>query len=421
MLDIKEIEVRGGEGGRGTVSFLREKFRPKGGPDGGDGGGGGDVTVVARASRRTLGHLARTGRVGAAPGGDGGKRQRKGRRGASATIEAPVGTVVWEVVEGERRRVADLTWDGAAVCVAHGGGAGRGNVRFATPSNQEPRLAEMGEPGEGRRILLEVKLLADVAIVGAPNAGKSTLLAAVSRAKPRVAEFPFTTLEPVLGVVERHGRALVLMDVPGLIEGAHAGRGLGLEFLRHVERARAVIHLIGGLAPDLAAEFAGVRAEVEAYGGGLGAKPYVAVVNRADIPEVRGAVDAQCAHLAEAAGHAPMLISAATGEGLESLLERLFLLVPEMRQPERPPLEPPLPAPRPPRVAPRVSRNEDGEYVLDYWPIERIVAAVGMDDWQTRMQLHDEMARAGVLSALEAAGVEMGDTVRIGASELEWG
>ena len=305
--------------------------------------------------------------------------------------------------------------------VAQGGGAGRGNGRFATPSNQEPRLAEMGESGEGRRILLEVKLLADVAIVGAPNAGKSTLLAAVSRAKPRVAEFPFTTLEPVLGVVERHGRALVLMDVPGLIEGAHEGRGLGLEFLRHVERASAVIHLIGGLAPDLATEFAEVRAEVEAYGGGLGTKPYVTVVNRADVPEVRGAVDVQHADVAEAAGHAPMVISAATGEGLEGLLERLFLLVPETPQPERPPLEPPLPAPRPRRVAPRVSRNDDGEFVLDYWPIERIVAAVGMDDWQTRMQLHDEMARAGVLSALEAAGVGIGDTVRIGASELEWG
>ena len=329
--------------------------------------------------------------------------------------------MVWEVVEGERRPLADLAWDGAEVRVGQGGGPGRGNVRFATPSNQEPRLAEMGERGEGRRIVLEVKLLADVAIVGAPNAGKSTLLAAVSRAKPHVAEFPFTTLEPVLGVVERHGRALVLMDVPGLIEGAHEGRGLGLEFLRHVERARAVIHLIGGLAPDLSAEFAEVRAEVEAYGGGLGAKPYVTVVNRADVPEVRGAVDAQHTHVAEVAGHAPMLVSAATGAGLEGLLERLFLLVPEAPQPERPPREPPGPAPRPSRVPPRVSRNEDGEFVLDYWPIERIVAAVGMDDWQTRMQLHDEMARTGVLSALEAAGVEMGDTVRIGAAELEWG
>ena len=164
-----------------------------------------------------------------------------------------------------------------------------------------------------------------------------------------------------------------------------------------------------------------MRAEVVAYGGGLGAKPYVAVVNRADVPEVRGAVDVQHDRVAEAAGHAPMRVSAATGEGLEGLLERLFLLVPESHQPERPPVEPPSPAPRPPRVAPRVSRSEDGEYVLDYWPIERIVAAVGMDDWQTRMQLHDAMSRAGVLAALEAAGVQTGDTVRIGASDLVWG
>ena len=423
MLDVKEIQVIGGRGGDGAISFRREKFVPKGGPDGGDGGVGGAVVVQAARSRRTLVHLARTSLVRAEAGANGRGANRTGRNGKSRAIEAPAGTTIWEVdVHGERRMLADLVGDGDRAVVAQGGAPGRGNARFATPTLQDPLLAEAGEPGEERRLLLEVRLLADAAIVGAPNAGKSTLLSVVSRAQPKIADYPFTTLEPVLGVVERYDRAVVLLDVPGLIEGASEGRGLGLDFLRHTERARLLIHLVDGLADDLAREYSNVAAEIAAHRGEGEVPPLVVAVTKQDVPEARERYQAQRAALAAAAGQEPLAVSAATGDGVERLLDRVLALLPDAPPPPReipPPEHAPDAPPQRARVAPRVLRDGDA-FVVQHRPAERIAAMVDMENWRARLQFHQWLNRAGVLRALDAQGVDSGDTVRIGGLELEW-
>ena len=425
MLDIKELEVAGGRGGNGAISFRREKFVPMGGPDGGDGGVGGTVLVQAVRSRRTLAHLARTSRMSAEAGVAGRGSNRTGRNGKSRTIEAPPGTTVWELDDrGDRRLLADLVHDGERAVVAAGGAPGRGNTRFASPTLQDPLLAEAGEPGEERRLLLEVRLIADAAIVGAPNAGKSTLLSVVSRAQPKIADYPFTTLEPVLGVVERYDRAIVLLDVPGLIEGASEGRGLGLDFLRHTERSRLLIHLVDGLAENLAQEFSAVAAELAAHHGEASVPPAVVAVTKQDVPEAQERFAAQRAALAVAAGQEALAVSAATGQGVERLLDYVLELLPDepsARESPRPTATMPVgdAGPRRARVQPRVLR--DGEaFVVHHRPAERIAALVDMENWRARLQFHQWLNRAGVLRALDAQGVDSGDTVRIGGLELEW-
>ncbi len=423
MLDIKEIEVAGGRGGNGAISFRREKFVPKGGPDGGEGGVGGAVLVQAVRSRRTLAHLARTSRVSAEAGVSGRGNNRTGRNGKSRVIEAPLGTTIWVLDDdGSKRMLADLVDDGQRAVVAAGGAPGRGNARFASPTLQDPLLAEAGEPGEERRLLLEVRLIADAAIVGAPNAGKSTLLSVVSRAQPKIADYPFTTLEPVLGVVERHDRATVLLDVPGLIEGASEGRGLGLDFLRHTERARLLIHLVDGLAADLVQEFRMVAVELAEHHGVEAPPPTVVAVTKQDVPEAQERFTAQRAALEMAADQEALAISAATRQGVERLLDRVLALLPAAPPPVREnlPLTPPADdAPRRERVLPRVLR--DGEtFVVHHRPAERIAAMVDMENWRARLQFHQWLNRAGVLRALDAQGVDSGDTVRIGGLELEW-
>ncbi|MDE2765016.1 MAG: GTPase ObgE, partial [Chloroflexota bacterium] len=368
---MKELQVVGGRGGDGAISFRREKFVPKGGPDGGDGGVGGAVVVQAVRSRATLTHLARTSLVRAEAGANGRGNNRTGRNGKGRVIEAPEGTTIWELdAHGGKSMLADLVSDGDRAVAARGGSPGRGNVRFANPTLQDPLLAEAGEPGEERRLLLEVRLLADAAIVGAPNAGKSTLLSVVSRAQPKIADYPFTTLEPVLGVVERHDRAMVLLDVPGLIEGASEGRGLGHDFLRHTERARLLIHLVDGLADDLAQDFAAVAAEIAAHRSEASTAPVVVAVTKQDVPEARERYHAQRQALAAAAGQEPLAVSAATGEGVERLLDRVLALLPDAppRAREAPSDEPgPAPAPQRERVAPRVQRDGDA-FVVYYRP-----------------------------------------------------
>lgn len=423
MLDIKEIEVAGGRGGNGAISFRREKFVPKGGPDGGDGGVGGAVLVQAVRSRRTLAHLVRTSRVSAEAGVSGRGNNRTGRNGKSRVVEAPLGTTIWELDDdGGKRMLADLVDDGQRAVVAAGGAPGRGNVRFASPTLQDPLLAEAGEPGEERRLLLEVRLIADAAIVGAPNAGKSTLLSVVSRAQPKIADYPFTTLEPVLGVVERHDRAIVLLDVPGLIEGASEGRGLGLDFLRHTERARLLIHLVDGLAADLVQEFRMVAAELAEHHGAEAPPPVVVAVTKQDVPEAQERFTAQRAALEEAAGQEALAVSAATGQGVERLLDRVLALLPDAPPSARespPPTPPADDAPRRERALPRVLRD-GGVFVVHHRPAERIAAMVDMENWRARLQFHQWLNRAGVLRALDAQGVDSGDTVRIGGLELEW-
>src|SRR5881275_2065225 len=279
--DRAKLTVIAGRGGDGAIHFRREKFVPRGGPDGGDGGRGGDVVLVADPRRRDLSGFRPNQKLRAGKGGPGGGRLSHGADGEDAILQVPVGT---QVLDPADRLVADLAHPGARVVVAKGGGGGRGNKRFATPTRQTPRFAEVGTPGEEELIELRLKLLADAALVGLPNAGKSSLVARLSNARPKIADYPFTTLAPVLGTVEApDGRQLVVADVPGLIEGASEGVGLGHEFLAHLERARLLVHVIDAAAGDAEAQFRTIDHELAEYGAGLESRPQLVVLNKLDL------------------------------------------------------------------------------------------------------------------------------------------
>ena len=417
MLDRKELIVTGGRGGTGVVSFLREKFHPNGGPDGGDGGSGGPVVCRASAGVRTLGHLEGVRRVDGAPGKPGRGKRRIGANGRREVAHVPVGTVVWEVEDGERRFLTELTFDGAEVVVAYGGEGGAGNVHFAASWNRAPRLAVAGEQGEERAIELEVKSLADVALVGAPNAGKSTLLGAISRATPKIGDYPFTTIDPNFGVAQAGDRRLVVLDAPGLIAGASEGKGLGLEFLRHCERAYLLAHLVDGAAEDLAAEHRRVRREIEAYGNGLAEKPTLVVVTKMDLPEARRRYGEQRKRLAASSGAPVTAVSAATGEGVASLLERLASLAPASESAAQVP--PPVPRkPKPPRGP--IVRRDGREFIVSCPLAERMFDATDVTNWRGRTQMHTQLVRMGVIDALEQAGAGIGDAVYVGRHEMVW-
>jgi GTPase len=318
--DRARIEVRGGRGGDGSLSFRREKYVPKGGPDGGDGGSGGDVVLAANPDLRDLSYFQRKRRFTAARGAHGRGKNMHGREGDDVELGVPVGT---QVFDEAGRLLADLAHGDARITVAHGGPGGAGNKRFATPTHQAPRLAEIGLPGEESFVELRLKLLADAALVGFPNAGKSSLLRRISNAKPKVADYPFTTIAPVLGTVDSpDGRQLTVADVPGLLEGAHQGIGLGDEFLAHLERARLLIHVIEGQADDVKERFRTIVAELEAYGAGLDERPQIVVLNKVDL----GRRDFS---LEDPRILAVVETSAVTGEGIEELKRLLFQLVPQ--------------------------------------------------------------------------------------------
>ncbi len=391
--DRARLTVVAGRGGDGAIHFRREKYVPRGGPDGGDGGDGGDVVLVADPRRRDLSGFRPNQKLRAGRGGVGGARLSNGARGEDAVLAVPVGTQIFEGGE----LVADLAHPGARVVVAAGGAGGRGNKRFAGPTRQTPRFAEIGLPGEERELGLRLKLLADAALVGLPNAGKSSLLARISNARPKVADYPFTTLAPVLGTVETaDGRQLVVADVPGLIEGASDGVGLGHEFLAHLERARLLVHVIDAAEDDADERWRTIDAELAAYGGGLDVRPQVVVLNKSDLR-------------AEPAGFAieddrivcVLRVSAATGAGMDGLRRQLFALVPpeEAATDDGPDelVDFLVYKPQPARRAFRVFRTEHGFRVTGTPPPEEELEAI-----------------------LRAAGVREGDEVEVGEELLEW-
>ena len=318
--DRARIHVRAGRGGDGGLSFRREKFVPKGGPDGGDGGRGGDVVLVADPDLRDLSGI-RPGKTYRAGRGENGRGAGKhGADGADVELRLPVGTQVLE----ERQLVADLAAPGARVVVARGGAGGRGNRQFASPTRQTPRFAETGLPGEEAEVELQLKLLADAALIGLPNAGKSSVLRRISNAKPKVAEYPFTTLQPVLGTVESpDGRQLTVADVPGLIEGASQGVGLGHEFLAHLERARLLVHVIDAAAADPAEQFRQIDHELAAYGAGLAERRQAVVLNKVALLPAPPPFEVDDPRVV-----AVFVVSAATGSGIEDFKRRLFELCP---------------------------------------------------------------------------------------------
>jgi GTP-binding protein len=319
--DRARIEVRGGRGGDGSLSFRREKYVPKGGPDGGDGGSGGDVVLVADPDRRDLSFFQRKRRFEGGRGVHGQGKNKHGADGETVELQVPVGT---QVLDEEGRLIVDLAHPGARAVVARGGPGGAGNKRFARPTQQAPRIAEVGWPGEESTVELRLKLLADAALLGFPNAGKSSLLRRISNAKPKVADYPFTTIAPVLGTVDApDGRQLTVADVPGLLEGAHEGVGLGDEFLAHLERARLFLHVIDA-TEDAGERFATIDRELQGYGAGLAERPQVVVLNKIDLLEEPPGFDVEDSRVL-----AVVPVSAATGTGIEDLERALFELVPD--------------------------------------------------------------------------------------------
>lgn len=368
----------------------------------------------------TLSRLRYKRRFAAEDGGHGGSRRRHGARGGDVEIEVPVGTEVW-AGNGETRRLADLSGDGDRVIVAGGGRGGKGNARFATSTNRYPVIAEEGDPGESLKLRLELKLLADVGIIGAPNAGKSSLLAAVSGARPKVAGYPFTTIEPSLGTVELGYESFVMVDIPGLIEGAHSGAGLGHDFLRHVQRTRVLVHLIDGEKEDSLVEYRRVREELTLFDEGLGSKHEIVAVNKLDLDAVEARCDGLRGQLNE---HGTVVhgLSVHAGTGLDALLEDVAQTLAASRAEEPQVADTDaVPVLRPDPVDRGVDvRKVRGGYVVASRPAERVAAMVDPGDWIARTQLMEQLRRLGVTSEVERAGAKPGDRVRIGKLEMEW-
>jgi len=413
FVDRVRVTVKAGDGGKGAISFRREAHVPRGGPDGGDGGRGGSVIFRVDPGATTLSELRFARGLRAEAGAAGKGKNRSGRAGPDLVVRLPPGTVVRDIPSGAT--IADLTGGAEELVAARGGRGGRGNARFASSTRQVPRIAEDGEPGEQRELELELKLIADVGLAGLPNAGKSTLLAALTRATPKIAAYPFTTLVPNLGVARLEERELVIADIPGLIEGAHRGAGLGEEFLRHIERTRLVVHVVDAGSPDPLADLRIVEAELAAYGHGLMDLPRIIALNKLDLAEARQALAA----LRDALGDRPVVaISAATGEGVIELNKRLFAAC----------------APRPAveaKIAPRritldragrewTIEREDGAFRVRSTRIEQLAAGIDWSDPDASAYFQRLLVRNGVDRELRARGVRDGDTVRIGGLELEW-
>ena len=324
FLDGAKVYIASGAGGNGCISFRREKFIEFGGPNGGDGGKGGDVVVEAVNALNTLIDYRYQQHFKAQRGGNGMGKDRAGANGKDVVLKVPIGTQVYE--EDGETLIADLTEVGQRVTISRGGNGGFGNAHFKSSTNRAPRHANPGQPGEERTIRLRLKLIADAGLIGLPNAGKSTFLAAVSAAKPKIADYPFTTLHPQLGVVEVDGREFVVADLPGLIEGAHEGTGLGDRFLGHTERCRVLLHLVDGNAEDVGAAYRIVRAELEAYGQGLTEKPEIVALSKADAM-TKEVIKAQIAKLKKACRKTPMVLSAQSGEGVQDILRALLKVI----------------------------------------------------------------------------------------------
>jgi GTP-binding protein len=418
--DRARIHVRGGAGGNGVVSFRREAHVPKGGPDGGDGGRGGDVAVVVDPSLRDLSGFRRGAHFKAKRGGHGEGANRHGATPETLEIRVPPGTLVEDPDSGDRW---ELIAPGERAVVARGGSGGRGNRQFATATRQSPRFAERGLPGEERALELHLKLTADAGLVGLPNAGKSSLLARITRAQPKVADYPFTTIEPVLGTLERDDRQLVIADIPGLIEGASAGAGLGHEFLAHVERCRLLVHVLDlkpldGSNPGRNLDT--VEAELREHGHGLAELPRLLALSKADLvppEEAREAVE----RWRERLGVEVVATSAATGEGLDELKNAIFGHVPpEERVEERAHRPAAHRVYRPGRgEAYSVERTGPGAFRVEGERIERLIARHDVDNDEALRYVEERLRALGVIRALESAGFEPGDDVEIAGIVFE--
>ena len=419
MLDAITIQVSGGNGGHGVVSYHRAKFIPNGGPDGGDGGRGGRIFLRAVDDVYTLEQYRSKKKFRAGNGGNGGPSLRTGAHGGDLFLDVPAGTVVHDDETGDL--IADLENLGDEVLVAHGGRGGWGNKRFATSTNKTPGFSQKGHEGEQVQVRLELRLLADVGLIGLPNAGKSTFLAAVSSAKPKVAAYPFTTLEPMLGVVMVDYDRFTLADLPGLVEGASEGYGLGFEFLKHIRRCRVLLRVIDSASPDPVTDYELIEGELRAYDPKLDDVARIVAVTKSDLDANRA--EDSAAALARHIGQPVRVISADAGEGTSELVHELLLLVVHERRlaAERPPEAEDMPVLRPvSQERFSVVAEGPGRFRIEGF---RPVSFVEMMDTEmpgARDEIDRRLDRWGITRALRRAGIQPGDTMVFGEVELRW-
>ena len=418
FIDQVNIHVKSGKGGDGMVHFRREKYEPRGGPDGGDGGKGGDVIFEVKATLNSLSHFRPKQSFAADEGANGGGSQMTGRGGKDLIVHVPPGTVIYDAETGVL--LGDLTEAGQQLVVCKGGRGGLGNQHFASSRNQAPRMAEKGEPFEERRLKLELKLIADIGLVGLPNAGKSTLLSALTNARPKIAPYPFTTLEPNLGVAQiDDDTTIVIADIPGLIEGAAGGAGLGHDFLRHIQRTRVIIHLLDGLGEDPLADFSQINSELALFDPNLAKKPQIVALNKIDQPEVQERL-ADLKKKFKKQKVELMSVSALARTNTRELVLKAAQLLAET--PALADVEPPMPVYRA-EADPnqfKVTREGTNEWRISGASIERSAKMTYFQHEGSLRRFQKLMERIGVDEALRKAGIKEGDTVAIGEFELEW-
>jgi GTP-binding protein len=416
FIDQAIIYVKSGKGGDGAVHFRREKYIPRGGPDGGDGGRGGNVVFKVSPKLNTLYDFQHQHRYIAENGKPGGRSDRTGRSAEDLVILVPAGTILFDADSNDI--VADLVSADQELVVCKGGRGGRGNARFANSRDQAPRIAEKGEPGQERNLRLELKLIADVGIIGVPNAGKSTFLASVSNARPKIADYPFTTLEPNLGVSRiSEDQSLILADIPGLIEGAHSGAGLGYDFLRHIQRTRVLIHLLNGLSENPVLDYAQTNSELTLFDPNLARKPQIVAVNKMDIPEVQDRWDLIERELKKK-GIKAIPISAAVGTNVKKVLFNAAELLETTPEPTKEALIPIYHAQDDPSQF-EIVRESKG-WRISGVSIERAAAMTYWEYDDSVRRFQRILKTLGIDEALRNAGVKEGDTVMIGDYELEW-
>ncbi len=420
FFDRTKINVQAGAGGNGIVAFRREKFVAKGGPAGGNGGPGGNVYIVADPDLNTLHSFRRKVHFRAERGRHGGGTQKMGASGEDMLIPVPVGTIV-RLAESDTV-LADLVRAGQKALVARGGRGGRGNAAFKSGRNRAPRLAENGEVGEERWLELELKIVADAGIVGVPNAGKSTLLSVISDATPKIADYPFTTIVPNLGVADVNHVQIVFADIPGLLEGAHDGVGLGLDFLRHVERSRILVHLLDGASPDPLGDYEVINQEMTLFNPTLAEHPQLIVLNKIDLPQAQEVWPRIQEKLAET-GYPQLTISAVTGENVQQLLYQVKSLLDTLPAPVETESADALPtlSPEQDEHAFRVARLEDDLWLVEGIAIERVAQMTNWDYYEAGLRFQRILSAMGITDSLRKQGVQDGDRVQIGTIELVWG
>jgi GTP-binding protein len=424
MLDKVELRVKAGNGGKGSVAFRREKFIPYGGPFGGDGGRGGDVIVKAISSVSTLRTYQRRRIFQAENGGAGMTKNMHGANGEDVTLNVPPGTLIYHKEEnGDLIFLIDLKEEGQEVVVARGGNGGYGNSHYATPTNQAPRIAQPGIPGQEKIVVLEMRMIADAGIIGYPNVGKSSLLAALSRASPEIADYPFTTLEPQLGVVNAgDNKQFILAEIPGLIEGAHSGKGLGHSFLKHAMRTKVLLHLLDGSTTAPLEDMFKVNNELAMFDATLAKRPQVVAINKIDLPIVQEGREELSRSFAEA-GINPIFISAVTSEGLPELVQSVWRILKESEAENKETVvaepAPQIFRPKPAHSSTKVHRRGSA-YILVDPVIERMLDSLDMNEPDDLQEFNQTLERLGINKTLKSAGAKSGDTVKTGNMEWTW-